>query len=1012
MAAHAYPEAEERWQVWRRILPIIILLALEALILIPDSAYAAAAADPNSAMACADAATGDFSHCLPIERWGGGIGAITFRADPIGKILGVDVSGASKAITSVKYVFPDVLLWMTQSLWRSAIGINQFAVSFSPLDKFGQKIDQMTGALWNGANMSGGITGSGLLDVLVLLGVFAWIGGAAFNLAGSNGRVGFKRMMGTIVSVVICAIIASGAAATPTGDNVAAGSAGKFGPWWTLQRVNETVNAMTGSLSLDNMASSSAAMASNKPNGASYNCQNYLQAMHDQYSNTNGMTAGQKSTHDAQSNIVLAINRTWEETALRNYVAMQFGNPTAGPSATMHQATNAQQAYCHFMESYAGTPASEQRALTDKEMHITIPDKAKGVLFAANGWADDRSPAIGGDKNTDTALEIKRYRQLVFWETCGAKGKGQVYARGGWSTMISNLGNAGDDIDNQGATVRNKKDTATGTITGSPAADLLTDKPTQLCQTALTGKAWNDVKNTKVDGDPGGYAAGMEAALGWRFDIPNTLDSWRVISDADGDDGANVDWTTVGNQVAEKDPTGLYASAKSTVDMMYGNSGSDTSGAVGAALGALISFIVWGLFGLIQVAAKIALCVMGLLYLAAWLWQAFPFGQSSRHAVWNWAKACGGLVMVGFIMGFIGTIATFIDTIILQFTSNMAGTFAYGVMASCAPLLAIWAIGLFCKKILKVGNPLSVKGMMEMTGSAALANGLHTGVQKAWRGGRNMARAWSTHKRHKKQDEYYSSQMARGGNAMASAEALAMALRAEDARKAAMEDKQERMAEAAVMRPTTVKDITPPNAKIDASGAHVTVNASKLHADSDYLDPADRAAIAAKKMSDQYDRTRQLVAQEKAAQEARRMAEAAAKAEGKWRFAQRRAGKKAYEEAMARPQMPSFAPSSTRKPRVTESQAKLTDSSHVDGSQQPAALPSATGTQKIGAAATAAAGGRQAASSPAARIAGSTPNTARQPRATASKPHHAYMPKGVHQMGTQRTTARMAVGQA
>lgn len=99
-------------------------------------------------------------------------------------------------------------------------------------------------------------------------------------------------------------------------------------PWWVVNTINGAVNKLTVGLDLDGLNDGESNMMafSNKALNRDTNCQDYLYVMHQQYDTATSGNGGDTSS------ITKAVNRMWEETALRSWVTMQWGNPSAGPN--------------------------------------------------------------------------------------------------------------------------------------------------------------------------------------------------------------------------------------------------------------------------------------------------------------------------------------------------------------------------------------------------------------------------------------------------------------------------------------------------------------------------------------------------------------------------------------------------------------------------------------------------------------------------------------------------------
>ena len=691
------------------------------LFVLPSSVFAAQVNDSTTTITCAnggtDSATSDISSCLPSGRWGNYVGEITSRTEPYS---GSDVAGwfsnVKQTISSQTHiVLPNILMQLTQVCWSSALSISQFAASFEPMKQAGANIDSAVSTMVTSL-MDGGIPAT-----IAVLGIVAWVGAAGFQI----GTV--KEASKRIVIMVLCfaSITMLGAGAAKTGKNATEPATGS--PWWVVQTINNTINKLSVNLDLDGMADSDKNMMSyhHAANGAKTNCQDYLYFMHQAY-DEQAKSNGNQDT----SNVTKAINRIWEETSLRSFVTMQYGNPQTTGTSSFRIAENARQGYCHVLEMKANTNTTIQKDLTNKAMALHISDQRAKWLFSVDGWVDPRNPYF-----TDKPLERENATYLsragVFWETCGTKRNQEIYARAGWATLINNLGDTGtknikngstkvrvkiDDLDNVKPT-NGGKGVMDAKQNGSE--DETIQQTTSVCQTILKQGSVIFSRSTDINKeDDGTYKDqqndtnwGDSATVGWRFDVPNVSGTWSEANLRDAQD----DFSVTGG-------------AKKTIDYMYGNNNVDTLGACGTLIGGIVNLVVWGLLSLVLILTKLMMIMMALFLVVTFLVQAFPIGEKPKKALKNWATYTCQLSMVGALYGALGALATFICGLTLKFTSASSGSFTYQLIAGLSPLLALAAIGMFCSKVLKCGNPFSVNALMGMAGGTAMASGLRKGM--------------------------------------------------------------------------------------------------------------------------------------------------------------------------------------------------------------------------------------------------------------------------------------------
>ncbi|MFR0558835.1 YrzE family protein [Pseudoscardovia radai] len=685
----------------------------------------------------------DITYCLPAGRWGHYIGNVSVRREPA-QGLGALANLGKWITTTTRLVMPNILLMVTQVCWNIAISLSQHAASFEVSDGVMSKVDNSIG------NMVTSVMSGGIPAAFVILAILALVAAAAFGHGSTQTAA--KRLGVTVLCLGL--VVSMGAAATrSTSSGPAKGS-----PWWWEKQVNGTVNALTISLDLsdsltqenqDMMTVKTAKPASISGNavmagGAS--CQQYLYQMVQQYK-----TAGGDSNDS--SSLVLMANTLWTETALRNWVTMQWGNPTQGSQSNEMEAENAQKAYCHVLDFDAGIDPLEQAQVTNAAYNVSIDRQTASWIFASRGWIDPFNPIIvrNDDKAKDVAFdnqEAEPYRVAVFWETCqpDQSTTDEPRSRFGWATLHEHM----DDKDSgiiKGAggsylregwgqgknTTLNKHAMPDVNGSGYTPPDLI--KTGGSSHEADAGTACNAIFNnvyfhsttdsSGVDNgemvQPGGNTKDLTqyvnyaqaAVLGWSFDVPNVEGSW---------DEANMDMSGDSEQ---------FPAVRTTLDYAYGNKGVDTLGALGTVLGALCNGTILALLALVLIISKFALALMVMFLVFAFLARAFPVGDVTTKAVKNWTVYTAELSMLGMVYSVIGGVATFICSVMLNLCSSMSSTFFYNIMVGLSMGIAMVIIQVFCKKVLKVDGVFNLKSIMGMAGAGALLKPLGTAKRLA-----------------------------------------------------------------------------------------------------------------------------------------------------------------------------------------------------------------------------------------------------------------------------------------
>lgn len=703
----------------RNMIAIVAILLVMIVAVLPSQAFANAWTDGGSSAPVCATSSGtqiDYTTCLPSGRWAKSVGSITSRIEPSDGIIGFITNVPALMGHTTRQMLPNMLMLVTQVCWSSALALSQFAASFSPMQAAGAQIDHAAAQLINDT-MDGAIPAA-----IMVVAIVAWLLAAGFEVGST--KEASKRLLASVLC--LAALITMGAGASKTAENATTPATGS--PWWVVNTINGAVNKLTVGLNLDGLNDGDSNMMAynNTATGQAANCQDYLYAMHKQYDEATSSRAEETSA------VTKAVNRLWEETALRSWVTMQWGNPAQSGTTPAGVAKNAQQAYCHVMDMSTNTDPAVQQQLTNAATGLHISSDTARWLFSDQGWIDPQSSYVNTDEKTqnDRDKYVRLTRAGVFWETCTTQ-NGRVATRDGWTEIIKNMGDDGTGkIKNGSTTVRVGKDDigdvandnfyvagASGSHGDDPKENVL-----NLCRVAFgTGTAKNGFKafnhgseNDWRNGDSVANTNIADAAnLGWRFDIPNLGASWNE---------ANVS--------GAQNPETLAGSAKVTLDYLYGNADPDLLGAFGSVVGGLCNMVVWGLFSLILILTKLTLVMMGLFLIVAFLVRAFPIGEKPKSVLKNWVKYTCNLSMTGVLYSAMGTIATFICSLTLRFCSGLSSSFVYSAINGIGPVLALLVIAMFFSQVLKISNPFSIKAMMGIAAGGLISEGILTGFRQ------------------------------------------------------------------------------------------------------------------------------------------------------------------------------------------------------------------------------------------------------------------------------------------
>lgn len=683
-----------------------MLLPDGAMAAIPKNATGTGATQATAAIACSTSGDGvDPTMCLPSGRWNNLLGTIDARQDPSNNVI----KNLTRFTGNMGNFLITSLLGFTQFCWGTALSLSNFAARFDIQDQLGKTMDQAI------AGMKDSLLNGNLVTLLAVLSIFGVVATRIFKAGESKSAV---KRLGVTVLCMSLLTITCGAAASE-GANATSPATGS--PWWITRTINDTVNKVTVGINFDQQSSTNTSLMASTGHDGVRDCRDYLKAMHDDYDKAD---AGSSS-----SSIVSVINRLWEETQLRSWVTMQYGSPSKTNGINQYAADNAKRAYCHVLESKAGTDTNMQGDLTSRELGLSgFTTKKASYLFDTQGFIDPYNSKVHKKtkKATDFGDTTYRYRMAVFWDTCSSKGKAEnITATDGWATVIKNMGDEGTGKISDGTkSLRASQDGSGGNMKVSDIykdGDVLkagsAGDTTAVCKAVLTGTTYtrdkDHVPNTSDGREQGVTANDTDAAaVGWRFDFPNVDGAWSE---------ANIN---------SEDPA--QNGVKTSLNYMYGNISANGFNSIASAFAGIINLIVWGGLSFVLILSKLSLGTAPIFLVMALVAGMMPVGDNFKKAPVTWGKQVVNLSMVCIFISAIGNFATAICQALLNVSSLTPGTPAYTVINGSSAGLALWLISMFFTKILRMSSPFDMRAMVSMAGSTSLADGFgKAGVQAA-----------------------------------------------------------------------------------------------------------------------------------------------------------------------------------------------------------------------------------------------------------------------------------------
>ena len=206
-------------------------------------------------------------------------------------------------------------------------------------------------------------------------------------------------------------------------------------------------------------------------------------------------------------------------------------------------------------------------------------------------------------------------------------------------------------------------------------------------------------------------------------DVPNSAQTWITaqqtpVEDLSGKE-ENVNW---------QNPQGAFKKTKEEIGFINGNPGISWALASSSLLSACANFLVWGFLALNLILSKLALAILCMFLSLAFLLAAIPVGDMPRRILKRWASACLPAAVTGILASLFGSICVFITQAVMNQSSS-----APSLVVGASPLLALWAVNLFCQKVLRIGKPLSIKNTIDSVRSESAAGDLQRAVQRGIR---------------------------------------------------------------------------------------------------------------------------------------------------------------------------------------------------------------------------------------------------------------------------------------
>lgn len=400
-----------RRQVVGLALVVAILAAVLSIFAAPSPASARPAPEVDGAVgsigtACASGSVDD--SMLPVNRW---TGAMSMHSRLHGGLNLGDIARSSQ-----RSMLVGSLIDVGNMAWSLTTSITEFATRVCVLDRVGATVDNAAGAL------GGSILGSGLIALLVVLGIY---GAISHGRKQGNGGQVMRRIGSTLLVMMILVATVHGAkqSTTVNGKFVP----GTLSPGWALQTVDGIVSTAANSIAASVVCKGgdkNCAVGGADQGSAGYKdlgCAPYVDAMHEAFTNSVALEGIADNT--AAATTPLLISDMWERSGLQMWKNLQYGSKPA-PGAGAAGYTYGDAVYCRQLENQAGAPVgpvtdtTSQMYLTQKALGGNAPYGLDPATAKTNTLA--WTPITSDDKASD--------RKLVGWAACATPHAGTTWA--------------------------------------------------------------------------------------------------------------------------------------------------------------------------------------------------------------------------------------------------------------------------------------------------------------------------------------------------------------------------------------------------------------------------------------------------------------------------------------------------------------------------------------------------------------------------------------------------------
>lgn len=638
------------------------------------------------------------SNYLPANRWLGAL-STTHTDLSLGFNIGNDIAYAQRS----GLISP--LMSIGNAEWGLGISSTEFANNFCIQSTVSGALDS-TAAKFDSALFS-----SGIIVIIIVIAILALLI-SKFRRGGPGTLSGLVKIVA--VAAIFTLMIGSSSSVTPSNPNP------MWSPSWILNTTYGAINSVISvpALGIDKAVSDIGINNGGQVTSDPLNCLYYEQALVDTYSGTKGgisaANGGVTGVTASYAAVPVSLNSLWEGLAVPTYVEEQLGGSNNFGSLT----------YCHLLEQNAGISPRNQLQLTNAGIAVAVTPGANGrtpsgltnpslVGTYSNGTVN--GGILGGASGTASATSLawngavtnaSQDESMVGWAACQTNStsdqpmewdiqSGNQVSKSEWTMVGNTTEPAGGSVSSTATSGGGKGKPVVG------AAD---------CQAFFETPALADGGTTY--GTPMVMASGVAnsdySVFNWNAATPA-----NIASDTSGLNITGITGMTSGAQ---------YGSGVADyLNNLHGTSNATAEAA--AFLFVLSSTIITAVFfglSLALIISKVALLILMMVLPIMLIFMLLPFANSEGKFVLM-AKKTLSLIIFSTSVGLVLSIVSGISSMLASVGSDVAGPgsiFAL-LFTGLSPLVAVYVIHMFFKKVIKAPSPFTPKGMMGYAASAA-----------------------------------------------------------------------------------------------------------------------------------------------------------------------------------------------------------------------------------------------------------------------------------------------------